>query len=82
MNRRVAGVILLLVGSVALGLVAGSVNWTLFRKAIPPTMASELNQLTARGVAYTYGLFTAVVLFFWGLIVALVSPAFRRKDNA
>jgi hypothetical protein len=79
MKGRTVGLILLLVGSVVLGLIAGQMNWTLFRKAIPPTMVSELNQITARGAAYTYGALTALLLFAWGLLVALVAPVFRRK---
>jgi hypothetical protein len=69
------------VGSIVLGLIAGQLNWTLFKKAIPTTMASELNLVTARGAAFTYGLLTGAALFFWGLIVAMVSPAFRWKGK-
>lgn len=82
MKGRTLGLILLLAGSIALGLIAGQVNWILFKKAIPTTMVSELNLVTARGAAFTYGLLTGVALFFWGLIVALVSPAFRWKRTS
>jgi hypothetical protein len=81
MKSRTLGIILLLVGSIVLGLIAGQLNWNLFKKAIPPTMTSELNLVTAKGAAFTYGLLTGVALFLWGLIVALVSPAFRRKGK-
>jgi hypothetical protein len=81
MKGRTAGLTLLLVGSVALGFIAGQLNWTLFKKAIPTTMVSELNQITVRGAAYTYGAFTGVLLFAWGLLVALVAPAFRRRGK-
>jgi hypothetical protein len=81
MNRRTLGLILLLAGSVVLGLIAGQLNWTLFRKAIPPTAVSELNQVTARGAAFTYGLFTGAALFLWGLVAALAAPAFRRRPK-
>lgn len=81
MNRRSLGIVLLLVGSIVLGLIAGQFNWLLFRKAIPPTMVSELNLVTARGAAVTYGLLTGVALFVWGLVAALVSPVFRRKSK-
>ena len=64
MKGRTLGMILLLVGSIVLGLIAG-----------------ELNLVTAKGAAFTYGLLTGVALFLWGLIVALVSPAFRRKGK-
>jgi hypothetical protein len=81
MKGRTLGMILLLVGSIVLGLIAGELNWTLFKKAIPPTMTSELNLVTAKGAAFTYGLLTGVLLFLWGLIVALISPAFRRQEK-
>jgi hypothetical protein len=81
MKGRTLGIILLLVGSVVLGLIAGQVNWSLFKKAIPPTLTSELNLITARGAAFTYGLLTGAVLFFWGLLVAVVAPAFRWKGR-
>jgi hypothetical protein len=79
MKGRTLGMILLLAGSIVLGLIAGQLNWTLFKKAIPPTMVSELNQVTARAAAITYGLLTGAALFLWGIIVALVSPAFRKR---
>jgi hypothetical protein len=82
MKGRTLGLILLLAGSIVLGLIAGQVNWILFKKAIPTTMVSELNLVTARGAAFMYGLLTGVALFVWGLIVALVSPAFRRKQTS
>ena len=81
MKSRTLGIILLLVGSIVLGLIAGQLNWNLFKKAIPPTMTSELNLVTAKGAAFTYGLLTGVLLFLWGLIVALISPAFRRQEK-
>ena len=81
MKRRTLGMILLLAGSIVLGLIAGQLNWSLFKKAIPPTMTSELNLVTARGAAFTCGLLVGVALFFWGLLVALVSPAFRWKGT-
>lgn len=81
MKRRTFGLLLLLVGSGVLGIIAGQWNWSLFKKAIPPTAVSELNHVTARGVAYTYGALTGALLFVWGLLVALVSPAFRRRPK-
>ena len=81
MKGRTLGIILLLAGSVLLGLIAGQLNWTLFKKAIPPTMVSELSLVAARGAAFTCGLLTGATLFLWGLLVALVSPAFRWKGK-
>lgn len=82
MKRRTIGILLLLVGSIALGLIAGHMDWILFRKAIPPTMASELNLVTVRGAAFSYGLAIGAALFVWGLLAAIVAPVFRsRKDG-
>ncbi len=81
MKGRTLGILLLLVGSIVLGVIAGQYNWVMFKKAIPPTMVSELNRVTIWGGSFGYGLLTGIVFFLWGLIVALVSPAFRPRPK-
>jgi hypothetical protein len=81
MRGRTVGVILLLLGSILLGLVVGHFDWILFKKAIPPTMVSSLNLATAKGAAISYGMVVGGAFFVWGLLVALVSPIFRRRKD-
>ena len=79
MKSGTIGVILLAVGSVVLGIIAGQLNYSLFKSAIPPVAMSQLNQVTAKGAALTYGLISGVALFVWSLVAVFVSPVFRRK---
>ena len=82
MSLRMFGIILLLVGSEALGLFSGRCFYKLMMATMPPIGMSALNQ-GAAGVAFTtYGAIGGLIVFAWALLTIFVSPLFRSKAAA
>jgi hypothetical protein len=79
MSLKMFGIILLFVGSEALGLFAGRAYYNLMMATMPPIGMSSLNR-GAAGVAFTtYGAIGGAIVFVWALLTIVVSPLFRSK---
>jgi len=82
MNRKVLGVIILLIGSVALGAIAGDRFFSLFTKTVPPAVLTSFNKGTAHWAFIFYGLILGGAIFAWTIAGILIAPLFgRRKDG-
>jgi hypothetical protein len=82
MSLKMFGIILLFVGSEALGLFSGRSFYNLMMATMPPIGMSALNR-GAAGVAFTtYGAIGGLIVFVWALIAIMVSPLFRSKPAA
>ncbi len=76
MSRRLIGIVLAAVGSIALGVVAGQWFFGLFDKTVPPAVITDFNRGTAHGFFITYGLGFGVVIFAWTLLAVALARFF------
>jgi hypothetical protein len=81
MNRTVLGVIILLIGSIALGAIVGDRFFNLFTKTVPPAVLTSFNRGTAHGAFIAYGLILGVAIFAWSIAVVFIGPLFRRRKD-
>ena len=79
MSARNIGLLLLLVGSEAIGLALGEWFSRLFKQAMPPAAVSAFNQGTTHAAYLVYGALAGLVIFAWALLAVLMSPLFRGK---
>ena len=77
MRRRVFGLAIMLIGSVALGVVSGNWYFHLFRTTVPPAVLTSFNQATAHGAYLMYGVLVGAVIFLWSLVVLALAKLFR-----
>lgn len=82
MDKRVIGLVLLLVGSVAIGALAGDRFFSLFVKTVPPAVLTSFNKGTAHGAFIVYGLVFGGGIFLWTLVGILSAPLFGRRKAA
>ena len=80
MTRRQWGLLLLLLGSLGIGVVMGEMFHRVFLANIPPAMMSQFNQATARITHIMYGLIAGVVMFVWAVLAAGLAPLFGSKS--
>lgn len=76
MSRRTVGLLLLLVGSMGLGVAVAEWFFRLFDRTIPPAALSSFSKSAAHAAFLSYGVGAGVVLFGWALLAALVAPLF------
>jgi ABC-type Na+ efflux pump permease subunit len=81
MNKKVLGVIILLIGSVAIGAIAGDRFFSLFVKTVPPAVLTSFNKGTAHGAFIVYGLVFGGGIFLWTLVGILIAPLFGRRKT-
>lgn len=68
MKRYLPGLVVLLVASVALGLLMGNVFFGLFNDTVPPAVLTSFNKGTAHAAFLTYGVGAGLVMFLWALL--------------
>jgi hypothetical protein len=73
------GLILLLVGSLALGVGMGEMFHRVFVANIPPAMLSQFNKATAQVTHILYGVLAGVVMFLWAILAASLAPLFSHR---
>jgi hypothetical protein len=78
MNKLV-GVIILLVGSVAIGAIFGNVFFKLFTTTVPPAVLTSFNKGTAHAAFITYGIGLGLCIFAWALIATFGARFFQGK---
>jgi len=78
MKRMILGLLLMLIGSVAVGILSGNWYFHLFRQTVPPAVLTSFNQATAHGAFLLYGFVIGAVIFLWSLLVLALARFFRR----
>ena len=73
------GLILLLIGSLALGVAMGMMFHHVFMANIPPAMLSTFNKATAQITHILYGLLAGVAIFLWAILAASLAPLFSSR---
>ena len=81
MSRRLWGLILLIAGSEALGIVAGQWFFGLFEKTVPPAAIGNFGRGAAHGAFIAYGMGLGVVVFLYALAAVALSGYFRRPTT-
>jgi len=84
MSKQVWGILLLLIGSVALGLAAGWWFAGLRDSTMQIAVQNESGfvQSTARAAFLMYGAGLGVVIWLWCLVAIWLSPLFRSRRKA
>jgi hypothetical protein len=75
------GILLLLVGSVALGVLSGHWFFGIFERTVPAAVVTEFNRTTAYGFFLWRGLLGGFVLFLWSFLAVGVAPFFRNPSD-
>jgi cytochrome b561 len=75
------GLLLLLGGSLVLGLVVGQMFFRLFQSTVPPMALGAFQAGAAHAAHLTYGAALGVVVFGWVLLALVVSPIFRESGS-
>jgi hypothetical protein len=73
---KLVGVIILLVGSVAIGALWGNVFFRLFTDTVPPAVLTSFNKGTAHAAFITYGVGAGITMFVWALVAIFGSRFF------
>jgi hypothetical protein len=82
MSLRMVGVVLLLIGSLAIGVVFGELAFQrLFLAIVPQAALSEFNRSSAHAAFWFYGAGAGVVIFVWALLAALLARLFRKRER-
>ena len=80
MSRQL-GLLLLLLGSLGIGVVMGEVFHRLFLSTVPPAMLSGFNKGTAHFFHIVYGAGAGVVMFLWAMLAAGLAPMFSSRPD-
>jgi hypothetical protein len=81
MSRRTVGILLLWVGSEALGLLSGHWYFGIFNKTVPAAVITDFNRAAAHGYFLWRGLLLGAVIFLWAVLCVAVAPLFRAPDS-
>ncbi len=76
MSKRLIGIVLAAVGSVALGLIAAEWFFGLFNKTVPPAVITAFNRGAAHGAFIGYGIGLGVMIFAWTLLAVVLARFF------
>lgn len=76
------GIILALVGSVALGAAFGYIFLKLFESNVPRQWLSSFQASTSPVTFIGTGALLGLVIFVWSLVVAWLAPGFRGKKKS
>jgi hypothetical protein len=82
MGRMRLGLLLLLVGSLAIGVLTGLVYHRVFLANVPQQWLSSFQAQTAPATFVGVGLGIGLGVFVWSLAIALIAPRFRRRDHS
>lgn len=82
MSARTVGIILLLLGSEALGMLFGEWSMRLFRQTVPPFALSQFNQSAAHVAFVGSGAAFGFAIFLFALIAIALSRFFGSPKPA
>jgi hypothetical protein len=81
MSRRLIGIVLLLVGSLTLGVLSGQFYFRIYTRTVPAAVLTTFNTSTAHGYFLWRGLQVGLVFFLWALLAVGLARMFRRNDR-
>lgn len=81
MVGRKWGLLLLLIGSLGIGVVIGEVFHRLFLSSIPPSMLSGLGKGSAHVMHVVYGVGAGLLMFLWAVLAAGLAPLFGSRTS-
>ena len=76
MSKRLIGIVLAAVGSIALGLLAETWFFSLFDRSVPQAMMTSLNRNAIHSIFYAYGFGLGAVIFVWTLLAVVLARFF------
>ena len=79
MGRRNIGLVILLAGSLALGVLLGWSSYQLFLKNVPENQLSVMAKTVAPAQFIGAGLVDGLVIFVWSLLAVVFSRGFRSR---
>jgi hypothetical protein len=83
MISRQVGLLLLLIGSLGIGVAMGEVFHRLFLSTIPPAALSGFSRGSAHVIHIVYGACAGLVIFLWAILASALAPMFgNRKATA
>jgi len=82
MSLRVVGVVLLLLGSLAIGIGFGELCFRLFVSAVPRIELSKFNAGSAHIAYILYGAGLGLAVFVWSGLAVLTAPLFKPRRSA
>ena len=82
MSKKIVGMILLLVGGLAIGWYGGGRAFSLFEKTVPAGAVTDLVRGGTRAAYTTGGLLFGLVIAMYGLLAAWASPMFRGAPKS
>jgi hypothetical protein len=82
MSLRTVGVILLLIGSLALGIGFGELSFRLFVSVMPPAAVSGFSNGSAHVMYILYGAGFGLAMFLYALLAVALTPVFRKRTSA
>ena len=82
MTKSIVGMILLLVGGLAIGWYGGSSAFSIFEKTVPAGAITDLVKGGTRAAYTTGGLVFGLVIAVYALIAAWASPFFRSSAKS
>lgn len=81
MKRRNVGLVVLLAGSLTLGVLLGMVNYRLFLSNVPGNYLSTMGRAMAPAQFIGVGLLIGLVMFGWSLLAIVLSRGFRAPPG-
>ncbi|HOX25501.1 MAG TPA: hypothetical protein PLL30_11980 [Candidatus Krumholzibacteria bacterium] len=81
MSRLRLGLLLTLIGSLALGVIFGIIFHRLFLSNVPQQWLSSFQANTAPFSFIGTGLVLGVLIWGWAVLVASLAPRFRRRPD-
>lgn len=78
MKGRILGAIILLLGSIALGVLAGDHFFDVFKETVPPAVLTSFTSATAHSWFLIRGAFLGGVIFLWTLAAVLINESLIR----
>ena len=82
MSKRSVGIILLLIGSVLIGIAAGQRFFWIFDKTVPQGAMTDLVRAGTHGTYLVSGAVFGLVVFVWSFVAALSAKFFRASPDA
>jgi len=82
MSRLRVGLVVTLIGSLALGVIFGIIFHRMFLANVPQQWLSSFQAQTTPFTFIGTGLLLGVVICAWALLVAWLAPRFRRGSAA
>jgi hypothetical protein len=82
MSLRVVGIVLLLLGSLAIGIGFGELCFRLFVSAVPRVEMSKFNAGSAHVAYILYGAGFGVAIFLWSLVAIALARVFGKRKAA